>query len=124
MGFVLRGERPFLACCTIMADLLTISQLTPACPDAKLNKGYLSLPADWLSKNPKFKLSVPIAPRLIASHPFTNQNTLSVARGPVVYCAEDYDNDWVEDHFKVRHTHVSPRTHLSIPPLTRFRRSH
>lgn len=67
-----------------------------------MHKGYLSLPADWLSKNRNFKLSIPIAPRLIASHPFTNQNTFSVARGPVVYCAEDYDNDWVKDHFKVR----------------------
>lgn len=32
----------------------------------------------------------------------TNQNTLSLARGPIVYCVEDYDNPWVDDHFKVR----------------------
>lgn len=31
----------------------------------------------------------------------TYQNTLSLARGPIVYCVEDFDNAWVEDHFKV-----------------------
>lgn len=77
-------------------------QLTPECPDAKVSKGYLTLSAEWLSKNPGFKLSIPLAPRVIASHPFSNQNTLAIARGPVVYCAEDFDNTWVQDHFKVR----------------------
>jgi uncharacterized protein len=39
-------------------------------------------------------------PRLITPHPFTNQPVAAVARGPIVYCVEDADNDWVTDHFK------------------------
>jgi hypothetical protein len=38
--------------------------------------------------------------RLLSHHPFTNQNTITVARGPLIYCAEDVDNKWVDDHFK------------------------
>lgn len=25
---------------------------------------------------------------------------MAVARGPLIYCLEDFDNPWVEDHFK------------------------
>jgi hypothetical protein len=25
---------------------------------------------------------------------------VTVARGPLIYCAEDVDNEWVDDHFK------------------------
>lgn len=39
--------------------------------------------------------------RILVSHPLTNQNTLTIARGPVVYCVEDFDNPWVQDHFAV-----------------------
>lgn len=39
-------------------------------------------------------------PRLISPHPFTNQESLTAARGPIVYCVEDMDNPWVKDHFK------------------------
>ena len=63
--------------------------------------GYLTLPAEWLSSNPSFAVTIPLEPRLISSHPFANQNTVSLARGPVVYCVEDFNNDWVKDHFKV-----------------------
>lgn len=63
--------------------------------------GYVELTSEWLQSNPGFTLSISIKPRLIASHPLTNQNTLSVARGPVIYCVEDVDNAWVKDHFKV-----------------------
>ena len=62
---------------------------------------YIELTSEWLSSNSAFTLSVNLEPRLIASHPLTNQKTLSVARGPIVYCVEDVDNSWVSDHFKV-----------------------
>lgn len=42
---------------------------------------------------------IDLRPRLIAPHPLTNQNTLTIARGPLVYCVEDVDNTWVTDHF-------------------------
>lgn len=31
---------------------------------------------------------------------------MAVARGPVVYCVEDIDNPWVEEHFKVCSTSI------------------
>ena len=64
-------------------------------------KGYLQLSSEWLASNPNFTLTIPLKPRLIASHPLTNQSTIALARGPIIYCVEDVDNDWVMDHFKV-----------------------
>ncbi|THW75575.1 DUF1680-domain-containing protein [Aureobasidium pullulans] len=75
-------------------------KITPECPDAEMKKGYLRIRSNWLEKNPDFTLSIPLKPRLLLSHPLTNQNTLTIARGPVVYCVEDVDNAWVEDHFE------------------------
>ena len=63
--------------------------------------GYIELKSKWLSCNRQFTLSINLEPRLIASHPLTNQKTLSLARGPIIYCVEDVDNSWVNDHFKV-----------------------
>jgi len=31
----------------------------------------------------------------------TTHGLLTLARGPVIYCVEDVDNVWVQDHFKV-----------------------
>jgi uncharacterized protein len=39
-------------------------------------------------------------PRYISPHPYTNQDIIALARGPIVYCVEDVDNPWVNDHFK------------------------
>lgn len=39
-------------------------------------------------------------PRLISPHPYTSQDIVALARGPIVYCVEDVDNPWVDDHFK------------------------
>lgn len=91
-----------LRCClsTLYAKQV---QVIPEPPRKELEKGYLSLPATWLKQNPSFTLSIPLQCRIITPHPFTNQDTVSVARGPIVYCVEDFDNPWVEDHFKVRY---------------------
>jgi DUF1680 family protein len=37
---------------------------------------------------------------MLQQHPATNQKTLTIARGPLIFCAEDVDNEWVDDHFK------------------------
>jgi uncharacterized protein len=50
------------------------------------------------------------APRLLRQHPSANQNTVTVARGPLIYCAEDVDNEWVDDHFKS--VTISPNARL------------
>lgn len=80
----------------------TSYQIHPPCPNAVLERGYLTLPADFVKNNRTFSLSIPMVSRWIAPHPYTGQNTLSLARGPIIYCVEDYDNPWVVDHFKVR----------------------
>ena len=75
--------------------------IDPPAPDAQVRDGYLYLSSSYLKANKSFKLSLPLRPRLIAPHPFaTNSNTLTLARGPIVYCVEDVDNSWVTDHFK------------------------
>lgn len=77
------------------------STLEPPCPEAGLvEKGYLTLPAKWVSEHKTFRLTIPLKARWLAQHPLTNQHTLSRVRGPVVYCVEDVDNPWVDDHFK------------------------
>lgn len=58
------------------------------------------LPADWLRDNPKFTLNIPLKSRFVSPHPYTNQDIIALARGPLVYCLEDVDNPWVNDHFK------------------------
>ncbi|OAP56874.1 hypothetical protein AYL99_08986 [Fonsecaea erecta] len=75
-------------------------KVVPSPPTSAPEKGYLVLPAAWVSENPSFTLEVDFRPRLVAPHPYTNQDTLALTRGPIVYCIEDFDNPWVEDHFK------------------------
>lgn len=80
----------------------TTFQITPALPPTpmELNSGFLTLPPSYLTSSPRFTLNLPLAPRLLAPHPYTNQPIVAIARGPLVYCAEDVDNSWVDDHFK------------------------
>lgn len=66
----------------------------------------MTIPAEYLAAHPDFTLTIDLKPRLISPHPLTNQHTLTVARGPIVYCVEDVDNSWVTDHF--RSTYLSP----------------
>lgn len=74
--------------------------LEPNCPEAVSQNGYLTLSGEWLCAHPSFRLIIPLQPRWIAPHPLTGQDTVSLARGAVIYCVEDYNNSWVQDHFK------------------------
>ncbi|WPH03996.1 glycoside hydrolase family 127 protein [Acrodontium crateriforme] len=78
-----------------------VYNLSPECGEATTHKGYLKIPSAWLRNNNTFTISIPLEARLVTPHPFTNQNVIAIARGPVIYCAEDVDNTWVKDHFKV-----------------------
>ena len=70
---------------------------------AHLHKGYLTLDPDFIAENSEFSLDIGnLAPRYIAPHPYTNQRTLTLARGPLVYCIEDIDNPWEDNHFRCR----------------------
>jgi DUF1680 family protein len=62
--------------------------------------GYLLLSPEYVESNPDFELKLFLEPRLTSPHPFTNQHVAAVVRGPLVYCVEDVDNPWVDDHFR------------------------
>lgn len=73
----------------------------PSEGSAHLHKGYLTLDPAYTAANPAFSLTIGnFTPRYIAPHPYTNQHTLTLARGPLVYCIEDADNAWEDNHFK------------------------
>ncbi|KAI0842688.1 glycoside hydrolase family 127 protein [Hypoxylon sp. FL0890] len=75
--------------------------LTPSHKPAKIEKGYLVLPPAYTSANRAFSIQIDgFKPRFISPHPYTNQNTLTLARGPLIYCVEDVDNSWEQDHFR------------------------
>lgn len=74
--------------------------MTPEIASPNVAQGYLHLPPTWLAKTQTFKLSIPMPPRFLSPHPFTLQDTITLARGPLIYCLEDFDNPWVTDHFK------------------------
>ena len=78
-----------------------LRQLTPSYKPAKVEKGYLVLPPAYTSANSAFSIQINgFQPRFISPHPYTNQNTLTLARGPLIYCVEDVDNAWEQDHFR------------------------
>ncbi|KYG48815.1 glycoside hydrolase family 127 protein [Acidomyces richmondensis BFW] len=89
-------------------------EIEPAVDHAVVENGYLTLPADWVRKYPQFNLNIPMKPRFIAPHPYTNQPIAAVARGPIVYCVEDVDHSWVDDHFKVSHIHLPFKLQLTM----------
>jgi len=81
-------------------SVLTFSKISPDLSDPQICKGYVTLTPAWLKVNPEFQLNIPLPPRFISPHPYTNQDIIALARGPLVYCVEDLDNSWVDDHFK------------------------
>lgn len=94
-------SKPFLSI-LLMPDP-NMYQLQPPCPSAMLDDGYLILPSEWVANHRSFELHVGLKPRWVMQHPYTNQATVSLMRGPVVYCIEDVDNPALEKHFKVSH---------------------
>ncbi|KAI1153402.1 hypothetical protein F4825DRAFT_254107 [Nemania diffusa] len=75
--------------------------LTPTLQAATVESGYLVLPPSYTLGNKAFALQVHgFEPRYISPHPYTNQRTLTLARGPLIYCVEDVDNPWEQDHFR------------------------
>ncbi|CEI61286.1 hypothetical protein FVEN_g5992 [Fusarium venenatum] len=73
----------------------------PSQGSVNLHKGYLTLNSAYVAKYPEFSLSIGnFKPLYLAPHPYTNQRTLTLTRGPLVYCMEDADNNWEDNHFK------------------------
>ncbi|KAI0472662.1 glycoside hydrolase family 127 protein [Xylariaceae sp. FL0804] len=86
--------------------------LTPSLESAIVHDGYLALPPSYLASNKTFAIEIGgFQPRYISPHPYTNQHTLSLARGPLIYSVEDVDNAWEHDHF--RNVGISSRSGVS-----------
>src|SRR5947199_10028173 len=95
-----------------------------------MQKGYLYLPSTWLAEHHEFQIRFPMMIRTLSPHPYTNQRIVALARGPMIYCVEDVDHPWVQDHFKVcltpRPTHSKNRlgsysSHLSTVRHFRYK---
>jgi DUF1680 family protein len=76
--------------------------INPAPSDASVSEGgYVVLSAAYLAANSSFSIEIGgFEPRYVSPHPYTNQRTLTLMRGPIVYCSEDVDNEWETNHFK------------------------
>jgi hypothetical protein len=96
--------------------LFTETRTTAVTADAHHQNLQYEIPPDWVSSNPRLTLDIDISPRLIAPHPYTNQNTVAVACGPIIYCVEDVDNSWVRDHF--RSVQLDPHPKIQEQPVT------
>ncbi|KAJ5370157.1 Six-hairpin glycosidase [Penicillium cataractarum] len=75
-------------------------EITPRLDNLKIENGYLHLSTEWLQQNSKFRLSCPMKPRFVRPNPLTMQPVAYVTRGPIVYCVEDIDHPWENQHFK------------------------
>lgn len=82
-------------------ERFTVDPPLPPSKSPPVEKGYITLSSSYLSSNPKFTLSISaFEPRWIEPHPYTSTSTVFVARGPVIYCAEDAQNPWETNHFR------------------------
>lgn len=102
-----------------LISILTPEKLPSPLMDVPFLNGYARVPATWVDHNSRFELNIPLKPRVIRPHPYSNQDIVALARGPIVYCVEDVDNLWVDDHFKVRLNHcmVAGETRLILLPV-------
>ena len=76
-------------------------KLSPASASATVQNGYITLEPSYTSANGDFEIDIGgFEPRYLEPHPYCNQNVLYLARGPIIYCAEDADNPWEENHFR------------------------
>ena len=85
-------------CRYVKLNIVGIAQIKPS---AQIDSdGFLTFNAGHCARATS-TMDLPI--RLLASHPLTGQDTLTVSRGPIVYVAEDLDNDAIESshpHFE------------------------
>lgn len=67
-------------------------KMTPRPEQLDVRNGYLYLSAKWLKRNPQFRLSCHMQPRVARPHPMTLQPVAYVKRGPIVYFFENVDH--------------------------------
>ncbi|OCL02293.1 glycoside hydrolase family 127 protein [Glonium stellatum] len=54
-------------------------ELLPSLSNVVPKNGYLTIPSDYLIKNPSFNLSISLKPRFLSPHPYTNQPVIALA---------------------------------------------
>ena len=67
----------------------------------ELRNGYLYLS---IASSTRIDLQLPTEPRFTYAHPKTRKDEVAVTRGPLVYCAENPDND-----FNLENTYVKTK---------------
>ncbi|KAL1986655.1 hypothetical protein VTN96DRAFT_6033 [Rasamsonia emersonii] len=75
-------------------------EITPQLNNVDIWNGYLFLSSSWIKEHLKFSINFPMKPRIVRPNPLTLQPVAYVVRGPIVYCVEDVDHPWEENHFK------------------------
>ena len=85
ISFLDRPTNGDLSCC------VSWLQVTPRAQTAA--DGFVKFTSESCSRATS-TMDLPV--RLLSSHPSTGQDTLTVTRGPIVYVAEDTDNDHIE----------------------------
>lgn len=58
--------------------------------DGEIKDGYIHIPP---TASADVKLTFSVAPRTIYANPLTGKDEMCLARGPLIYCIEDVDND-------------------------------
>lgn len=83
---------------------------------AQLDGGFFSVQRD---ANASLDITFDLPIRLLSSHPETNQDTLTIQRGPIVYVAESFDNAEIErDHPHFRGIGIHPASTLTAKPIS------
>jgi uncharacterized protein len=100
IDFTLESVSPDLSLALRIPGWASKWKVTPPPASPEMSHGYLHLTSEYLKSNPSFVLEIDIKTRLVSPHPLTNQDSLTLMRGPIVYCVEDVDNTWVKDHFR------------------------
>lgn len=70
--------------------------------DCQIEKGYINIYRKW-TKGDVIKIELPMKPQRVMSHPdvVQNRNCMAVTCGPLVYCAEEIDNQTYWDQLGI-----------------------
>ncbi len=91
--------RSFWRCAPITSELRSFANTRIAQVSEPVDQafpGFLTLtPKSTSTVTVTFSLPI----RLLSPHPATNQDTLTVSRGPIIYTAESFDNDSLDSSY-------------------------
>ncbi|KAK4939470.1 hypothetical protein LTR10_020276 [Elasticomyces elasticus] len=80
--------------------------------EGEIRDGYLQIPP---TASADLKLTFSVAPRIIYANPLTGKDEMCLARGPLIYCIEDVDNQGIDiDTIALVDTEVQEGAETSI----------